>query len=241
MAEQTAPRKLVDKYAAGEIICKEGDEGRDMFIIKSGKVEVLKEMGEDSMVLATLGPKEFVGEMALFGVNKRTATVRAVTDTEVVVVTKMMLETQYKKIPDWLVSMIKTLASRIINTSQGTKAHHQISIQYTLLKSISLICEKNGTPTSKGRVIPLDLIRDELMYTLGLPYDEIDLWLKRFNLVNLIKVNGGKAQLEMPDENRLKLFAEYLYSVSPECKKQMIEIDSDTLKSFDRINKLMQR
>ncbi len=238
---ETPVKRLVEKFKSGEVICNEGDDGHDMFIIKSGNIEVLKEVGEESMVLAKLGPKEFFGEMALFGVNKRTATVRALTDAEVVVVTKNMLETQYRKVPDWLVSMIKTLASRIINTSKGVKAHFNISIQYTLLKSIQLICEKNGTPTEKGYVIPLMVLRDELMYTLGIGYDDIDLWLKRFSLVNLVRVLGGKGSIEVPDTERITVFADYLLSLSPEGKKMSPSIDSETLKSFERINKLLQR
>ena len=123
MGDKVLVRKLVEKYEDGDYICKEGDVGHDMYIIKSGKVEVLKEMGDTEMRIATLGPKDFFGEMALFGANRRMAAVRAITYTEAIVVTKRMLETQYKKVPDWLVSMIKTIAKRIITTSKGVKGH----------------------------------------------------------------------------------------------------------------------
>lgn len=233
---------LISRYSAGQTICREGEEGSVMYIIKSGQIEVVKEMGEDeTMQLATLGPKEFVGEMALFGVKRRTATVRAVTDSDVVVVNKKMLETQYRKIPDWLVSMIKTLASRIISTSKGTKTHFQISIQYTILQSVLLICDARGSMTTKGRVIPQDTLRDELMYTLGLSYDEIDVWLKRFNLVNIVQIQGGKAMIEVPDFDRAIKFADYLCSLSPECNKKKPEIEPELLKSFERMNKLLNR
>ncbi|MFC1730315.1 Crp/Fnr family transcriptional regulator [candidate division KSB1 bacterium] len=232
---------ILNSFKPGEIICKEGDDGQDMYIIKSGQVEVFKEAGNEEMKLATLGPKEFFGEMALFGVSTRTASVRALTAAEVIVVTKNMLETQYKKVPEWLVSMIKTLANRIISTSKGGEKHYQISQQFTLLKTIELICAKNATPTSKGYSIPLQVLRDELMYTLGLNYDDIDVWLKRFTLVNLVRIVGGKGLIEVPDSGRLNLFTTYLYSNSPEGKNIEIDIDSDTLKSFERINKLLQR
>lgn len=241
MSDKVLVRTIAEKYNSGDIICREGDEGHDMYIIKSGKVEVLREMGDDAMVLATLGPKEFFGEMALFGVCKRTATVRAVEPSEVIVVTKKMLETQYRKVPEWLVSMIKTIASRIITTAKGVKLPFKISTQYSVLKSIMLICERMGTPTEKGYYIPTEVLRDELMYTLGLSYDEIDVWLKRFNLVNLVKVIGGKGMAEIPDFKRFSQYIDYLYSLSPEGKKAQLELSSDSIKSFERIQRLLQR
>ena len=241
MGQKVVVNKLYEKYNPGEYICKEGDTGSDMFIIKSGKVEVLKEIGESEMKIATLGPRDFFGEMALFGSHMRTAAVRAVEPSEVIVVTEKMLETQFMKVPDWLVTMIKTIANRIITTTKGVKNHYKVSIDYTLLKLIFYIGDVMGTPTVKGAVVPIDLVRDEIMYTTGISYDEIDLWLKRFNLVNLISIKGDTGMLEIPDNKRLQLYSEFLYSKSREGLKTKLDADAETLKSFERIYKLLLR
>lgn len=241
MSQKVVVDKLLEKYNPGENICKEGDIGTNMYIIKSGKVEVLKEMGNSEIKLATLGPKDFFGEMALFGERKRTAIVRAVELSEVIVVTEKMMETQYMKVPDWLVSMIKTIASRIVATTKGTKSHYKVSIDFTLLKVIYYIGDVIGTPTVKGAVIPIDVARDEIMYTTGISYDEIDIWLKRFNLVNLVIIKGNTGMFEIPDNKRLQLYTEFLYSKSREGRKARLNIDTETLKSFERIYKLLLR
>jgi len=241
MGQKVVVNKLYEKYNPGEYICKEGDTGSDMFIIKSGKVEVLKEIGESEMKIATLGPRDFFGEMALFGSHTRTAAVRAVEPSEVIVVTEKMLETQFMKVPDWLVTMIKTIANRIITTTKGVKNRYKVSIDYTLLKLIYYVGDVMGTPTVKGAVVPIDLVRDEIMYTAGISYDEIDMWLKRFNLVNLISIKGNTGMLEIPDNKRLQLYSEFLYSKSREGLKTKLDADAETLKSFERIYKLLLR
>lgn len=241
MGEKVIVKKLVETYQAGDYICKEGDVGHDMYIIKSGKVEVIKEMGDSEMKLATLGPKDFFGEMALFGANRRMATVRAVTESEAIVVTKKMLETQYKKVPDWLVSIIKTIAKRIITTSKGVKGHFKVGVDYTILKSLYMLGITSGTPTSNGSIFPIDMARDEIMFATGIDYDEIDTWIKRFNLVNFVSIKSGTGMLEIPDTDRINLYADYIRSKSPERGKLKLNIDSDTIKSFERIYKLMQR
>lgn len=61
--------------APGEIVFKAGDPGDALYIVASGGVEVLQPDGQS--VLATLGPGQAFGEMALLSDGTRTATVRA--------------------------------------------------------------------------------------------------------------------------------------------------------------------
>lgn len=65
--------------AAGTVICREGEPGDQFFLIESGTLLVLTEIGGKPYELARLGPGEFVGEMALLRQGRRTATVRAET------------------------------------------------------------------------------------------------------------------------------------------------------------------
>jgi len=241
MDDKVIVNKLIEKYNAGDYICKEGDDAYEMYIIKSGKIELLKEIGNTSIRLTTLGPKDFFGEMALFGQNKRTSAVKAIEPSELIIVNKLMLETQYRRVPEWLVTMIKTIANRIITTSKGVKGHFKIGEDYSVLRSLLLMSSVNGTSTDKSTVFPVNIVRDELLYTLGMPYDAIDIWLKRFHLVNLVSIKGGTGMLEIPNVNRLKVYTDFLFSHSREGKGAPPDIDQETLKSFERIYKLMQR
>ncbi len=232
---------LVEKFEADQYICKEGDVGHDMYIIKSGKVNVIKEMGDEAIILTSLGRNDFFGEMALFGISKRTATVKTITDTEIIIVTRRMLETQFKKVPDWLVTMIKTIAKRIISTSKGVDVRYKVSIEYSILTTVKLLGQMYGNPTERGYMIPLDLARDELTYITGISKQDVDIWLKRFGLVNLVKILGGKSMLEIPHSERLDQFMEYIYARSPEGDPKKLSLPPDTIKSFERIDKLLNR
>lgn len=70
------------RYANDEVICREGDAANSMFIIVRGEVTVEKDMGWGQRELDRLGAGEAFGEMALISKERRTATVRALTDTE---------------------------------------------------------------------------------------------------------------------------------------------------------------
>jgi ABC-type multidrug transport system ATPase subunit/CRP-like cAMP-binding protein len=85
---QHAPQEVLTPVAtalkpvsvpASALICREGEPGDQLFLIESGTLVVLTEVGEKPYELARLGPGEFFGEMALLRQGRRTATVRAET------------------------------------------------------------------------------------------------------------------------------------------------------------------
>jgi|MudIll2142460700_1097286.scaffolds.fasta_scaffold65659_3 hypothetical protein len=65
----------VIEFQPGERLVSEGEEGREVFLIEAGEVEVLK--AEDRFVIARLGPGEAVGTLALVDRAPRSASVRA--------------------------------------------------------------------------------------------------------------------------------------------------------------------
>lgn len=75
------------KLEEGEVLCREGERGDSMFCITEGAVRVLKERPDGtSLELATVGPPEVLGEMALFEHKPRSATLQAARPTTVLVI-----------------------------------------------------------------------------------------------------------------------------------------------------------
>src|SRR3974390_1294229 len=70
------PEVPTRRYAAGEMIFREGDPGLEFYVIKSGKVRVLK----GNRMLETIGENAIFGEMALIDASPRRSTVIAETD-----------------------------------------------------------------------------------------------------------------------------------------------------------------
>lgn len=77
-------------FMLGEAIIRQGDPGNALYIVQRGEVAVCVGRSDTQSIaeLARLGPGEFFGEMSLMTGEKRTATVRAFTDCELVEVDK---------------------------------------------------------------------------------------------------------------------------------------------------------
>jgi zinc transporter ZupT len=77
---------------AGEILFKAGDPGDALYIVARGKVEVLSNgapgAGASGGAIAVLGDGHAFGEMSLLSGGPRTATIRAVEDTDLLEISK---------------------------------------------------------------------------------------------------------------------------------------------------------
>ena len=68
----------------GSVLIREGEPGDAAFVVARGRLQVVRAVEGNEMVIGEIGPGELVGEIALVAERPRTATVRAVRDTELV-------------------------------------------------------------------------------------------------------------------------------------------------------------
>ena len=77
-------RLVPDSYGEGQCLCNEGEPGDQLFIIKTGRVAVLKGgNGGAPVKVAVLEPGQIAGELSLLGKPIRSATLQAETETNV--------------------------------------------------------------------------------------------------------------------------------------------------------------
>jgi CRP-like cAMP-binding protein len=100
-------------YIDGEEIVREGEVGRCMYVIQSGRVEVVRGGGGAVQQLAVLGEGDFFGEMALFGEDERSATVRALGEARVLKVDKRTLLRRIQEDPLLALNLLEALSSRV--------------------------------------------------------------------------------------------------------------------------------
>lgn len=100
-------------FQTGDVIVNERDEGDEAYIIYSGRVEIYRTVANGKLVsLNFLGPGEIFGEMALFGDGFRTASVKAVRETVVAVMTKEKMYDILREFPEIGIEMLKVQTQR---------------------------------------------------------------------------------------------------------------------------------
>jgi CRP/FNR family cyclic AMP-dependent transcriptional regulator len=94
---------------AGEIIFREGDEAEEVFVIKSGQVEI--RLG--NRTLTELSANTIFGEMALIDAAPRSATAVALTDVELVPISEKQFLFLVGQTPFFALRVMRVLARRL--------------------------------------------------------------------------------------------------------------------------------
>jgi CRP/FNR family cyclic AMP-dependent transcriptional regulator len=101
-------------FKAGSVIFREGDEARELFVVKSGQVRI--QIG--NRTVTELGADSIFGEMALIDNEPRSATAVAVTDVELVAVSEKQFLFLVSQTPYFALKVMRVLAQRLRVTNK---------------------------------------------------------------------------------------------------------------------------
>lgn len=114
-------RRYVPK---GAIIIRTGEEGNSAFLIQSGQVRVFIMQGDKKVELALLGPGQIFGEMALVFDERRTASIEATEETNLIVITRQTLEEKLRRSDPTIRAIVPMLMKRILQSNNSLLSHH---------------------------------------------------------------------------------------------------------------------
>ncbi len=110
---EIANAAVEQKWERGQEIVRQGDTGIGVFVIRSGKVEIVQEHGGKQQKIRELGPGGFFGDMALLDEFPRTATVRAVEPTTCLGLTRWHFRGILESHPQIALRILPVLTKRL--------------------------------------------------------------------------------------------------------------------------------
>lgn len=93
-----------------EVLCREGDNNTDLYLIEEGEVLVCIRKGSQVTPIAYLGVGEFIGELSFFDGLPRGADIVATSPTKLSIIPAESLRDQF---PSWIGTLGQVLASKI--------------------------------------------------------------------------------------------------------------------------------
>jgi len=107
---QAVAKRAEDVHVdAGKVLVSEGAAGAEFFVILEGQAKVARH-GQD---VATLGPSDFFGDLALLDRAPRNATITAVTPMELVVLGQREFSALIDEVPGFAHKLLAGLARRL--------------------------------------------------------------------------------------------------------------------------------
>jgi CRP/FNR family transcriptional regulator len=144
VVDVTVPRS----FGAGQTVFREGDSGDTCYVVRTGQARAIREHSDGrSITLATFGPGEIFGELAMFDDERRSATIEAIDDTEVVAILGSDMRRLLRAHPDIAVKMLGALARRLRDTNERLARQ---SFQTVQSRVASVLADMVATARSQG-------------------------------------------------------------------------------------------
>jgi signal transduction histidine kinase len=125
--------------APGEVICREGEPGTALYLIRAGHAAVVKGSFDAPVVLACRGAGEFVGEMALLENLPRSASIVALDEVQLLAITHEDFQRMLSGDIRLDIGMLRELSGHLRATDDAvasvTHAHRTLSSQVSLLEA----------------------------------------------------------------------------------------------------------
>lgn len=159
-------------FACGQFLMHQGESGEEAYLITKGRVQVFKTTGDLKIILSTLQQGEIVGEMALITDDKRSASVVALEDTEVAILTKQLLAQNLRKLPSYIEKMVATITRRLQAANNFVHPHLTSDCSPFVLQQLYLIL-RNKSAAKRKFIVFFEEIGARIADDLGIPVDKV--------------------------------------------------------------------
>jgi CRP-like cAMP-binding protein len=186
-----------------------------MYVVHTGKIRLLRQEGEDTVVAAVAGPGSVFGEMALLNREPRVATAQVVEDAVVMVVDEELYASTLRNIPSWISTSLKSLARRLTETIRQTGDEIVQRSIAGVIRVLLLLAESEDKKSSGEVWVPLSKLREHLYVLTGLGDGEIENIFLHLILKQMICIRKDAADQEyicIKKPDVLYLYSSYLRS-----------------------------
>ena len=205
-AEDQLFQKFGKEIPRGTVLFREGEPGKEMYVLQSGKVAISKKVRDVEKVLAVLGPGEFFGEMAIISNKPRNASATVESAAKLLVIDPRTFESMIRGNSEIAVRMIKKLADRLSEADSQIENLLLSDPNSRVVHHLLQLCQTRGRPEEEG--IEVDFPVKDLPRELAVGEPAIRYLMHRLERSGLIDVQGDRVTVR--DTARLFDFLRFL-------------------------------
>src|SRR5262245_36649179 len=191
----------------GTVLFREGDPGREMYVLQSGRVQLRRRIKNEEKIVAVLPPGEFFGEMSIVNNRPRSATATVIEDAKMLVIDSRTFEAMIRGNSEIAVRLIKKLATRLEQANQQIEILLLRDTNHRIVHALRRLAETTGVPDAAG--VRIEASVAELADRVGMTDAEVSDVLERLAQAKLVTPVGERGFI-VAEVGRLVEFLEFL-------------------------------
>ena len=163
-----ANRLHIHNFPSGADLIIAGTPGEAVYFILSGTVKIfVPQLDGREVTVNLMGPGDTVGELSVIDNIGRSASVVTLEETRVVWMSREDFLEAIRTIPPFSENLLRTLSSRLRNTTENIQAFASLDIPGRIARQILVISRNYGQVVPEGIYIPLRLTQNDIAELVG--------------------------------------------------------------------------
>ncbi len=204
--------KIIDlfserQYQKDDYIFLEGEAPEALYIVRSGKVKVLRHStdGKD-VVLRVCSTGAMLGTVATFDGGGYPGTAQAIEECTLLVIARNDVLTLVNRYPVFALAVIADLGGRLRSSAEQIRSLAVERVEQRIARVLLKLAESGGCDVPEGRVIEMPLTRQDVADMTGTTVETAIRVMSKFRRMNLVRTRRGKVVLV--DRDMLQEIAE---------------------------------
>lgn len=199
VAAVAVPRRFV----AGETVFREGDRSNTCYVVRSGRVRAVREhAGGRTITLATFGPGDIFGELAMFDDERRSATIEVLEDTEAAAILGGDMRRLLRAHPDIAVKLLQALGRRLRETNERLTRQSFQTVQSRVASALAELVATARAGGAGDTDILITATQTDLAQLAGSSRESASRFLASLERAGVI--TQGRGKLVVHDPGRLE-------------------------------------
>jgi CRP/FNR family transcriptional regulator len=203
--ERIADLAVPRAFEPGQVVFREGDASDTCYIVRSGRARAVREhVGGRTITLATFGPGDIFGELALFEDELRSATVEAIEPTSVVAVLGPDMRRLMVEHPGISARLVIALGRRLRETNERLTRQSFQTVQSRVAVVLSELAAQERVEGSDGSEVLVTATQADLAQLAGSSRESASRFLAVLERAGVI--SQGRGRLVVHDPEALKQY-----------------------------------
>jgi CRP/FNR family transcriptional regulator len=196
VAEVAVPRS----FEAGHVVFREGDESDTCYVVSSGHARAVRSHADGrAITLATFGPGDIFGELAMFDSERRSATVEAVDDVEAIAILGGDMRRLLREHPEISAKLVTALGRRLRAANERLARQSFQTVQSRVAQVVSqLVVQAREEGAPADREVELHVTQAEIAQLAGSSRESASRFLAVLERAGVIAQGRGRIAVHDP-------------------------------------------